>query len=40
VLIQNINLSNYRAASAQMVAIAIVVSLMDYLSSVVREKYV
>jgi phosphonate ABC transporter permease subunit PhnE len=40
VLIQNINLSNYRAASAQMVAIAIVVSLMDYISSVVREKYV
>jgi phosphonate ABC transporter permease subunit PhnE len=40
VLIQNINLANYRAASAQMVAIAIVVSLMDYLSTVVREKYV
>jgi len=40
VLIQNINLSNYRAASAQMVAIAIVVSLMDYISSMVREKYV
>jgi phosphonate ABC transporter permease subunit PhnE len=40
VLIQNINLSNYRAASAQMVAIAIVVSMMDYISSVVREKYV
>ncbi len=40
VLIQNINLANYRAASAQMVAIAIVVSMMDYLSTVVREKYV
>jgi phosphonate ABC transporter permease subunit PhnE len=40
VLIQNINLSNYRAASAQMIAIAIVVSLMDYISSVMREKYV
>jgi len=40
VLIQNINLSNYRAASAQMIAIAIVVSMMDYISSVMREKYV
>ena len=40
VLIQNINLLNYRAASAQMIAIAIVVSLMDYISSVLREKYV
>jgi phosphonate ABC transporter permease subunit PhnE len=40
VLIQNINLTNYRAASAQMIAIAIVVSLMDYISSVMREKYV
>lgn len=37
---QNINLLNYRAASAQMVAIAIVVASMDYLSSVLREKYV
>jgi phosphonate ABC transporter permease subunit PhnE len=37
---QNINLLNYRAASAQMIAIAIVVSMMDYLSSVMREKYV
>jgi phosphonate ABC transporter permease subunit PhnE len=35
---QNINLLNYRAASAQMIAIAVVVSLMDYLSSVMREK--
>ncbi|MCQ3936967.1 MAG: hypothetical protein DPW18_07980 [Chloroflexi bacterium] len=40
VLIQNINLLNYRAASAQMIAIAIVVSFMDYISSVMREKYV
>lgn len=37
---QNINLLNYRAASAQMIAIAIVVSLMDYVSSVMREKVV
>jgi ABC-type phosphate/phosphonate transport system permease subunit len=40
VLIQNINLLNYRAAAAQMIAIAIVVSMMDYISSVMREKYV
>jgi phosphonate transport system permease protein len=37
---QNINLLNYRQASAQMLAIAIVVASMDYLSSVLREKYV
>jgi phosphonate ABC transporter permease subunit PhnE len=37
---QNINLLNYRAASAQMVAIAIVVATMDYISSVLREKVV
>lgn len=37
---QNINLLNYRAASAQMVAIAIVVASMDYVSSVLREKTV
>jgi phosphonate ABC transporter permease subunit PhnE len=37
---QNINLLNYRAASAQMIAIAVVVSMMDYVSSVMREKYV
>ena len=37
---QNINLLNYRAASAQMIAIAIVVSIMDYVSSVLREKAV
>ena len=35
---QNINLLNYRAASAQMFAIAIVVATMDYISSVLREK--
>jgi len=39
-LLQNINLLNYRAASAQMIAIAVVVGAMDYLSSVMREKYV
>ncbi len=37
---QNINLLNYRAASAQMLAIAVVVASMDYVSSVLREKYV
>jgi phosphonate ABC transporter permease subunit PhnE len=37
---QNINLLNYRAASAQMFAIAIVVASMDYLSSVLREKVI
>ncbi len=37
---QNINLLNYRAASAQMLAIAIVVASMDYLSSKMREKIV
>ena len=35
---QNINLLNYRAASAQMLAIAIVVASMDYISSVLRGK--
>lgn len=39
-LIQNINLLNYRAASTQMLAIAIVVSVMDYLSSTMRERFV
>lgn len=37
---QNINLLNYRAASAQMIAIAVVVALMDYVSSVLREKFI
>ena len=40
ILQQNINLLNYRAASVNMLAIAIVVSLMDYVSSKIREKYV
>ncbi|MFZ5808182.1 MAG: ABC transporter permease subunit [Chloroflexota bacterium] len=39
-LIQNINLLNYRAASTQMLAIAIVVAAMDYFSSAMREKFV
>jgi len=39
-LLQNINLLNYRAASTQMIAIAVVVALMDYLSSYMREKIV
>jgi len=37
---QNINLLNYRAASAQMVAIAIVVATMDFISSQMRERVV
>ncbi len=40
ILQQNINLLNYRAASVNMLAIAIVVSIMDYISSKIREKYV
>ncbi len=39
-LIQNINLLNYRAASAQMLAIALVVASMDYLSSQMRERVI
>jgi phosphonate ABC transporter permease subunit PhnE len=39
-LIQNINLLNYRAASTQMLAIAIVVALMDFLSSYMRERVI
>lgn len=35
---QNINLLNYRAASAQMLAIAVVVASMDYLSAKMRER--
>jgi hypothetical protein len=38
--LQNINLLNYRAASAQMLAIAIVIALMDFLSSYMRERVV
>jgi phosphonate ABC transporter permease subunit PhnE len=37
---QNINLLNYRAASAQMFAIAIVVATMDYISSWLRERVI
>ncbi len=40
ILQQNINLLNYRAASVNMLAIAIVVSLMDYISSNIRERLV
>jgi len=36
---QNINLLNYRGASTQMLAIAIVVATLDYVSSVVRERF-
>jgi ABC-type phosphate/phosphonate transport system permease subunit len=39
-LIQNINLLNYRQASAQMIAIAIVVATMDYISSKTRQKVI
>ncbi len=35
---QNVNLLNYRDAATQMLAIAIVVILMDYLSSAMRER--
>jgi phosphonate ABC transporter permease subunit PhnE len=37
---QNIRLLNYRGASAQMLAIAIVVASMDYISSALRERFV
>lgn len=37
---QNINLLNYRGASVQMLAIAVVVASMDYISSVLRERLV
>jgi phosphonate ABC transporter permease subunit PhnE len=37
---QNIALLDYRAAAAQMLAIAIVVATMDYFSSRLRERYV
>ena len=37
---QNINLLDYRSASAQMLAIAIVVASMDYISSTLRERFV
>ena len=37
---QNIRLLNYRAASVNMLAIAIVVATMDYVSSSLRERFV
>jgi phosphonate transport system permease protein len=37
---QNIALLDYRAAAAQMLAIAIVVATMDYVSSRLRERFV
>jgi phosphonate ABC transporter permease subunit PhnE len=37
---QNINLLNYRAAAAQMLAIAVVVAGMDYISSYLRQRVV
>lgn len=39
-LMQNINLLNYRAASTQMLAIAVVVASMDYISSALRNRLV
>ena len=35
---QNVNLLNYRDAATQMLAIAIVVIIMDYVSSAMRER--
>jgi phosphonate ABC transporter permease subunit PhnE len=40
ILQQNINLLDYRAASVNMLAIAIVVATMDYISSNLRERFV
>jgi phosphonate ABC transporter permease subunit PhnE len=40
ILQQNINLLNYRGAAAQILAIAIVVAAMDYVSSRLRERYI
>jgi phosphonate ABC transporter permease subunit PhnE len=37
---QNIRLLDYRAASTQMIAIAVVVATMDYVSSVLRKRFV
>lgn len=39
-LSQNIRLLNYRDASVQMIAIAVVVASMDYISSTLRERFV
>jgi phosphonate ABC transporter permease subunit PhnE len=40
VLLQNINLLRYRSASTMILAIAIVVAVLDYASSRIRERYV
>jgi len=40
ILQQNINLLDYRGAAAQILAIAIVVAAMDYVSSRLRERYI
>jgi phosphonate ABC transporter permease subunit PhnE len=40
ILQQNINLLQYRAAAVNMLAIAIVVATMDYISSTLRERFV
>jgi phosphonate transport system permease protein len=37
---QNLNLLKYRDASVQMIAIAIVVATLDYLSAKVRERII
>jgi phosphonate transport system permease protein len=37
---QNINLVHYHAASVQMLAIAVVVSTLDFLSARIRERIV
>ncbi len=37
---QNINLLQYRAASVQMLAIAVVVSTLDFVSARIRERIV
>ena len=37
---QNIRLLDYRAAAVQMLAIAIVVASMDYISSALRKRFV
>ncbi len=39
-LFQNLQLGDYQSVSAQMIAIAIVVASMDYISSILRERFV
>jgi phosphonate transport system permease protein len=39
-LFQNLGLSAYQAVSLQMIAIAVVVATMDYVSSTLRERFV